>query len=261
MKTFKIIILIYILPHLSYGQDTIYISHNKTTAIQFPTSIENPVVAGKYLDAKISDSNLLTLRAADKEFKSTNLEIKAINGQSFNFPIAFSYGRAGRFNKFQLAGHGEIYNRKSISSLFNISERIASERKFHTIDRDKSGKVNSRLASVVISDNTLFYKLDIRNESNINYDIDFIRFYVRDLKIAKRTVTQEQEIYAVYSYGLEDKTIEGQQSGQYVFAVDKFPLSKDRALFIEVYEKNGGRHLYLKAKRSDIERAHIINPK
>lgn len=146
---------------------------------------------------------------------------------------------------------------KSVS-LDKICSQIVKSGKFQTIKRDKSGKIAAKLGRVAISDDTIFYRIKIRNKSNINYDIDFIRFYVRDLKTARRTVSQELEIYPLYSYGIEDSTIDGQSSSEYVFALHKTPLSKDKALFIELYEDNGGRHMYLKADQSDIENARPV---
>ncbi|WP_165870341.1 DUF4138 domain-containing protein [Albibacterium bauzanense] len=147
---------------------------------------------------------------------------------------------------------------ESIYSKENICKRIYGQRNFNKVDRDKSGKISAQLGGFQIRDNTLYYKVKIENRSNINYDIDFIRFYVRDLETAKRTVTQERELETVHSYGTGNNTVEGQHSEQYVFALDKFPITKDKALIMEVYEKNGGRHLYLKAKQSDIENASAI---
>lgn len=144
------------------------------------------------------------------------------------------------------------------TSLSNTCSQIVKSRQFQTIRRDKSGKMTGKLGRIAISEDTIFYRIKIRNRSNINYDIDFIRFYVRDLKTAKRTVTQELEVYPLYAHGLEDDTIEGQSSSQYVFALKKVPLSKDKALFVELYENNGGRHMYLKAEGSDLENARLI---
>lgn len=136
-----------------------------------------------------------------------------------------------------------------------VSQKVAESRTFKVIHADRSSKVRSQFGGITIQDDHLFFKLKLNNRSNINYDVDFIRFYIRDLKTAKRTVTQEQELHPVYSYGLNDRTIEGKTSAIYVFALSKFPISKDQALFAEVYEKNGGRHLYLKARHKDIGKA------
>lgn len=159
----------------------------------------------------------------------------------------------------QYANHLDRSNAdESRFSLENICRELYNTGSFHASDRDKNGKASAQLGSFWVHENTLFYKLRIDNQSNINYDIDFIRFYVRDLKTTKRTVSQERELYPSYSYGIYDQTVDGQSFGQYVFALDKFPITKDKAFFIEVYERNGGRHLYLKAKQSDIENAKSL---
>ena len=93
----------------------------------------------------------------------------------------------------------------------------------------------------------------------INYDLDFVRFYVRDLKTAKRTVTQEREIHPTHAVGATQNSIMAGGSGLYVFAFDKFPLAKGQALFTEIYEKNGARHLYLKVKAKENIKAQLIN--
>lgn len=147
---------------------------------------------------------------------------------------------------------------EGLFSMESICKKLFETRSFDTKDRDKSGKASAQLGSFWIHENILYYTLKINNRSNINYDIDFIRFYVRDLKTAKRTVTQERELDPAYSYGTDDNTIQGQGSGQFVFALEKFPITKDQAFFIEIYEKNGGRHLYLKAKQSHIENAKLF---
>lgn len=139
-----------------------------------------------------------------------------------------------------------------------ITKKVFRNSVFHRISRDKNGKVKAKVGDIAVSDNTLYYKVRLINQSNINFDIDFIRFFIRDLNVAKRTVTQERKLTPVSSYGVFDRTIEGNTRGQFVFALEKFAIARDQALFIEIYEKKGGRHLYLKIKRSDIENARSV---
>lgn len=139
-----------------------------------------------------------------------------------------------------------------------IANKVYRNPVFHRISKDKNGKVTAKVGDIAVSDNTLFYKVRLINQSNINFDIDFIRFFIRDLNVVKRTVTQEKKLTPVSSYGVFDRTIEGNTRGQFVFALEKFAIAKDQALYIEIYEKKGGRHLYLKIKRSDIENARSV---
>ena len=159
---------------------------------------------------------------------------------------------------FDLPDHPVKTDFTKLSSIASITESIARNHNFYPVTRDKSSKIKSALGNIAISNNRLFYKIRINNRSNINYDIDFIRFYVRDLKRAKRTVSQEQEIYPVFSYGMDSPVINGMDSSTLVFAFNKFPVTRDKAFFIEIYEKNGGRHLYLKVRQANMEKARVI---
>ncbi|MET4082962.1 conjugative transposon TraN protein [Pedobacter sp. UYP30] len=259
MKILKIILSVSLLPIVSFAQDTIYVNHNKITSIEFSSEIQSPLLVGNKIEAEIKHGNLLLLKATDKEFQFTNLEVNTMDGGIYKLPIAFSYGRAGRTKKLKPVVFNEIPKVADLNPLFIVSEKIAEETRLKIVARTKSGKVSSDLGNITIADNVLFFRLNLKNGSNINYDVDFIRFYVRDLKTAKRTVTQEQEISPVYSYGIENKTVFGQQSQRYVFGLKKFAMAKDKALFVEVYERNGGRQLYLKVKQADIEDAKPLN--
>lgn len=145
------------------------------------------------------------------------------------------------------------------NSIESICKSIAGSGHSFPVSRDKSSNMKSVLEDIVLSGNTIFYKIRLNNRSNSSYDIDFIRFYVRDLKRAKRTVSQEQEIHPVYSCGWAIPAIDRKERSTLVFAFNKFPIVRDQALFVEVYEKNGGRHLYLKVSQADIRNARLIN--
>jgi len=257
MKELKIIIAICLLPFISLAQDTVYISQNKITTIQFPSEIATPISESD-IDLQTRNGNLLLLKASDKQFQFISLKINTIDGEEYNIPIAFSYGRAGQANKVKQRVQQNRAKSVNHNSLTAISERIANRKDFKNTAGAKERRISADLGTINIVNDQLFFRLKIKNGSNINYDIDFIRFYVRDLKTAKRTVTQEREISPIITYGFDSKTVLGKHSRQYVFGLKKFGLARDKALFVEVYEKNGARHLYLKVKQADIEEAKSI---
>lgn len=238
---------------ISSAQDTIYVSHNKITAVQFPAKIDGPIISNANLIATAKQDNILALKAAGIGFHATKFSVKTSDGRSYNFPVAFSYGRAGRFKTISSDALDVPSFRKLSPS--NLAGRMARTGRINPISSDRHQSVKAQIGDVTISGDNLFYKLKLKNRSNINFDVDFIRFYVRDLKRAKRTVTQEQEIYPVFTYGTSDNTIEGKSTGVYVFALSKFPLPNDKALFVEIYERDGARHQYLKVTQRDLGRA------
>lgn len=242
--------------NLVSAQDTIYVSHNKSTAIEFPDKITNPVNASRHLITAVKGDNVLTL--ASKGFFPSQIRVTTEDGKDYHFPVAFSYGRAGRF--YCLANSEETVaadaRRKTPEE--EVSSKLASGRVRNVVTSDKKGRVKAGLGQISVSGNTLFYKLKIENNSSINYDIDFVRFYVRDLKTAKRTVTQEREIHPTQAIGATQNTITAGGSSLYVFAFDKFPLAKGQALFTEIYEKNGARNLYLKVTARENVKAQLL---
>lgn len=263
MKSLKLIILLCLcfVQAVVFAQDTVFVSFDKVTSIAFPSGIKDPInIEGDIITTVVKD-NTLGLRAAEKGFTGARLQLTTADGSVYDFPVVYSYGRAGKLIRIARL---PSYHQKAVpvksNTIESISRSIAKDKKFNRVSHDKNGKIKSDLGSIAISGDTLFYKIRLSNRSNISYDIDFIRFYVRDLERAKRTVTQEQEIYPVYSYGLDNPSIEGKARDTLVFALNKFPITSDKALFVEVYEKNGGRHLYLKVKQSDIEKARVFKP-
>ena len=54
-------------------------------------------------------------------------------------------------------------------------------------------KIRFDLDGLHIKDNVIFYSLEARNKSNINS----IKFYNRDKKVAKCTATQETEVQPI----------------------------------------------------------------
>lgn len=254
MKSLKSVILLYVLFMKAsvFAQDTVFVSHDKTTAIEFPVRIKMPLSMDGFTVTMAND-HTLALRATRMKFAKTSLEVTNLDGVVHHFPVAYSYGRAGKL--ITIPADNQMTSPVKLNTVESITQSIAGDKKFNQIAHDKNSKIQSALGSIAISGDTFFYKIKLINNSNISYDIDFIRFYVRDLQRAKRTVTQEQEIHPVYTYGLETPSIGGKESGTFVFAINKFPITGDKALFVEVYEKNGGRHLYLKVKPKEIEKA------
>lgn len=260
MKSLKLVTLLSMMfmQAAVFAQDTIFISQDKTTAIEFPARIRIPGNTDGIM-ANMANDHTLALKAIKMGLAKTNLKVIDTDGITYHFPVAYSYGRAGKL--IRISDHSSLLDKAvpvQSNTVESISRSIAKDKKFNRVTHDKNGKIKSALGSIAISGNTFFYKIRLSNRSNISYDIDFIRFYVRDLKGAKRTVTQEQEIYPVYSYGMDNSSIAGKGSGTLVFAINKFTITGDKALFVEVYEKNGGRHLYLKVKQSDIQNAEIF---
>jgi len=108
-----------------------------------------------------------------------------------------------------------------------------------------------------IRGNILFIQVLLQNQSSINYDIDLMRFSIKDQRIAKRTASQEKDLQPVYVAGNRTVVAAGTKN-VIVFAVPKFTIPEHQYLSFEVNELNGGRNLSLKVNNRIITRARQL---
>jgi len=91
----------------------------------------------------------------------------------------------------------------------------------------------------------MFCKLKIENRSQIGYDIEQLRFYIRDNSTIRRMASQEIIQQPLFVNG-DTATIKGKSARVWVIALNKFTIPDDKHFEVEMLEKNGGRHLYVK---------------
>ena len=104
----------------------------------------------------------------------------------------------------------------------------------------------------------LYFHTQVKNASNVPFDVDFITFKVVDKKVMKRTAIQEQVIYPLRAYNYVTR-VNGRDSECTVFALPKFTIPDDKKLVVEMYEKQGGRHQSFEVVNEDLVRAETIN--
>ena len=104
----------------------------------------------------------------------------------------------------------------------------------------------------------LYFHTQIKNRSNVPYEVDFVTFKIVDKKLMKRTAIQEQVIFPLRAYDYVT-SVAGKKDGRTVFVFDKFTIPSDKVLVVEMHEKGGGRHQTFTVESEDIVRAGVIN--
>ena len=115
-----------------------------------------------------------------------------------------------------------------------------------------------RLKGLYIKDDIIYYVLQLQNESAVGYTIDVLRFYIKDRVQAKRTASQELVQVPLYVYG-NSNNIAGNSMHTIVVALPKFTIPDKKLLYVQMIEKNGGRHLQFKVSNRKIIQAKFIN--
>lgn len=104
----------------------------------------------------------------------------------------------------------------------------------------------------------MYFHLQLKNSSNIPFNVDFITFKIVDNKVAKRTAIQEQVIWPLRAYN-NLMLIGGTRIERTIFALPKFTIPDDKMLVVELNEQEGGRHQRFTLDNADLVRAKVIN--
>jgi conjugative transposon TraN protein len=232
----------------SYSQtSTLAITTNKTTSLIFPFSIKHVDRGTRdILVQKVKEAdNILLVKAAGKDFPETNLTVLTSDGSIYNFTM-----------NYEIRPQLFVYNLpvQSSASLATYANSILdNSRTMHGISA-KKWDVMVSVSGIYIKGNAIFYQLELCNRSPIDYDIDFLRFYIRDKKKSKRTAIQENELKPLYIAG-NTSQVNANSTSDVVVALEKFTIPDAKYLAIEINEKNGGRNLLMKVNNRKIIRA------
>lgn len=240
---------------VSYAQDTAYVSRDKTTALFFKSAVKIISKSTPGFDVTQKEDALIIIKALDSDFAPTRLNVQDVStAKIYHIPVEYSYGRAGRSIKIDGAAPMTVRVIKTGDYNYNaVVTQLAEGKRKDVVDHEKTGGVKAWVDKLSLAGNRVFFRLDIRNKSNLPYEIDFVRFYIRDLKTVARMATHEQEIVPLITTLHKKTSIAHKQEIAKVFGFHRFSLSDDQALNVELYERNGNRHLYLQIKQKDLD--------
>jgi conjugative transposon TraN protein len=238
------------------------ISYNKTTSLVFPFSITSVDRGSKDLIAQKASGveNVLQVKAGRKDFTETNLTVITADGILHQFAVTYSESPASQAITI-------VANDKPSMLLVKnaINEQVVQSGARAVLGQSASGKVCQQskdqmvlaLQDIFVHDNILYYRINVRNKSSINYDIKSLKFIIKDKKKVKRTSSQEVEITPVFVANIVEK-IKGYASNTIVYAVKKFTIPDGKVLHVNLFEDNGGRNLNLKIDNKDILKARLL---
>jgi conjugative transposon TraN protein len=120
--------------------------------------------------------------------------------------------------------------------------------------KDTKWDMEAKVIGIYIKEAVIYYQVELKNESPIDYDIDVLQFYIRDKKKGKRTAVQDNELKLLYVAG-NNTRVKSYQKNIMVIALDKFIIPDAKFLAVQIMEKNGGRHLLMKISNKKIMQA------
>ena len=249
------------------------VTYDKTSHLIFPTGIRYVDLGSEYLIAgKAEDAeNVLRVKASVRDFEfETNFSVITNDGRFYSFNVYYSsYPEAMSYDLLTMQKAVDKANGNDVlfEELGNNSPSLAgllletiykNDKRIVKHIGAKSFGIQFILKGIYIHNGKYYFHTELRNKTNVPFQIDFINFKVVDKKVAKRTVVQERPMIPLRTYKPLDE-IGGKLTEQNVFLLDQFTIADDKVLLIEIFEKNGGRHQTLQIENSDLIKAHLID--
>lgn len=255
------------------------VTFDKTTTLIFPSSIKDVDLGSSNIVAARAQSsdNVLRVKAAIRGFeKETNMSVITEEGSFYTFNIRYADEPVKLNIEMKDFMHdGEAVNHPNNSMEIYLKDLGSESPKvvhlimrsiYHGGDKRIIKHIGSKrfglqylLKGIYTHNNLLYLHTQIKNESNVTFDIDFIRIKIVDKKLTKRTAIQEMIIIPplrAFNYVTE---IPGNSTRQTVFTIEKITIPDNKKLIVELYEKQGGRNQSFTIENADLVRAEKIN--
>lgn len=244
---------------------TIEVGFTKTVHILFPAPVtyidigSMAIIAGKADGAE----NVVRVKAAVRDFaEETNLTVITEDGGFYTFDARYAENPAtstieivaaespatqpASASETTRADEGRVLLRevgrerpatvkRMLSDIYR--QNRADVKGIHT----RKYGVEVEVRGIYVHNDVIYLHVQIANNTNISFEVDYRRFVVADRKAAKRTA-QQQRIIEPLRVCNDPSIVRGHQRQRIVFALPKLTLEEDKILLLEIAEKDGARH-------------------
>lgn len=253
------------------------VTFSKTVHIIFPAAIRYVDLGSADLLAAKADGaeNVLRVKAALRDFSTeSNLAVITEDGAYYTFNVKYADEPVKlSIEMTDFIHDGEAVNRpnnameiymRELGSESPLLVKLIMKSIYKNNDREikhigsKRFGIQYTLKGIYTHNGLLYFHMQLKNSSNVPFDVDYITFKIVDKKVAKRTAIQEQVIMPLRAHN-NLTNIGGKKTERCVFTLQKFTIPDDKQLIIELNEKEGGRHQSFIVENADLVRAKVIN--
>ena len=253
------------------------VTFSKTVHIIFPSAIRYVDLGSADLLAAKADGaeNVLRVKAALRDFsRESNLAVITEDGAYYTFNVKYADEPVKlSIEMTDFIHDGEAVNRpnnamevylKELGSESPLLVKLIMQSVYKNNKREikhigsKRFGIQYLLKGLYTHNGLLYFHTQLKNSSNVPFDVDYITFKIADKKVAKRTAIQEQVIIPLRAYN-HALLVDGKKTERTVFTLPKLTIPDDKQLVVELAEKNGGRHQSFVVDNADLVRAKVIN--
>ena len=219
------------------------VTYDKTVHVIFPSEVRYVDLGSPDLIAGKADGaeNVIRVKATVRNFPNeTNMSVITEDGSFYTFNVKY-------------ADEPLLLN-VEMCDFIHDGEKVNRPNNAQEIYLRELGSESPMLVRLIMKS----IHTEIKNQSNVPFDVDYITWKIVDKKVAKRTAVQEQIILPLRAQNYAT-LVPGKKSERTVFTMAKFTIPDDKCLVVGLNEKNGGRHQSFVIENEDLVRANTIN--
>ena len=237
-----------------YGLEVTY---DKTTHIIFPSAVRYVDLGSPNLVAGKADGaeNVIRVKAVVRNFRDeTNMSVITESGSFYTFngkdadePLLLNIemkdfihdgSKVNRPNN-ALDIYLKELGSESPKLVQLINKSIHKENKRHVKHiGSKAFGIQYLLRGIYTHNGLLYFHTQVRNQSNVPFEVDFVTFKIVDKKVMKRTAIQEQIVFPLRAYNYAT-LVAGNKDERTMFTFDKFTIPAGKVLVVELRKAAG----------------------
>jgi len=252
--------------------DTLFANNTKSVSLFFPKPIRQGIVGKSHFIFSYNreEEQYLGLLQASPGVESNLLTITN-DGQIYSYILKYSkkLTKLNYFIKKEESIGNEIpieKEERAIKNVSNIDKRkkekemglydkncasiLKNRRRPLNISKQKY-KIEVSIKNIVYHNDALYYLMEINNNSKIDYDVNYLRFFTKNESGLKRKSIQKLQIKPVYRYQ-NPKRIKSNSKTEFVIVLPKFSIDNQKSIIVELNELKGERNLELKLPNGSI---------
>lgn len=239
-------------------QKTVYVSDINTTHLIFKDKIKYIDVGSPYFVVDTIQPMIKIKHIGEglKENKSTLTNLTVITKDGTFYSIPLSYNRYNKILTYVIDSEGysipshsaksnqfAIKEEKDYSSenLGNLCEKVTNAQS-NLILKNVRDNLRIKISGLYYKEKYLAIKLKLKNAATIDLEIDDILVRMKRNRrfMASNFVYQERVIEPRFTCNTPGR-LQGNQQQEIILVMDEFSPNRDEKLYVDVYEKNGGR--------------------
>ena len=251
---------------------SIQVSNTMTTHIIFPYDIRYADLGSKEIAGEAIEKagNVFRLKALNANmFLQTNLTVVTSDGRLFSFLISYkSNPDAVTYDLTKQLLDGDVSKSAKVAAgsqarlTDNLNRQgelaMHSRRKIRHIGFKAQG-MDLYLRNILYKDDVMYVVLGMENDSKLDYDIDYLRTYVMQMKkVGESSATQDVPVEPIKVFDASEGVIPRHDKLTKVIAIERLTLEKDRRLVVQVGEESGGRQLTIQIGPEELATARPL---